>query len=45
MPHLHAYKYTDTFSGEANYSWVRRGTVTMPGSILLSMLAIFTWCL
>lgn len=23
-------EYTDTFSGEANYSWVRRATVTMP---------------
>lgn len=21
------YEYTDTFGGEANYSWVRRGTV------------------
>ena len=24
------YEYTDTFSGEANYSWVKRGSVTMP---------------
>lgn len=24
------WEYTDTFAGEANYSWVRRGTVTMP---------------
>ena len=23
-------EYTDTFAGEANYSWVRRATVTMP---------------
>jgi hypothetical protein len=22
-----SYEYTDTFGGEANYSWVRRGTV------------------
>lgn len=24
------YEYTDTFGGEANYSWVNRGRVTMP---------------
>lgn len=24
------YEYTDTFAGEANYSWVKRGTITMP---------------
>ena len=24
------YEYTDTFSGEANYSWVKRGSITMP---------------
>jgi len=24
------YEYTDTYGGEANYSWVRRGKVTMP---------------
>jgi len=24
------YEYTDTFSGEANYSWVERGTVSVP---------------
>lgn len=24
------YEYTDTFGGEANYSWVKRGSVTMP---------------
>jgi hypothetical protein len=23
-------EYTDTFAGEANYSWVKRATVTMP---------------
>ncbi len=23
-------EYTDTFSGEANYCWVKRATVTMP---------------
>lgn len=23
-------EYTDTFGGEANYSWVRRETITMP---------------
>lgn len=23
-------EYTDTFAGEANYSWVRRATVEMP---------------
>ena len=26
----YTYEYTDTFSGEANYSWVKRGKVTMP---------------
>lgn len=26
----HAIEYTDTFGGEANYSWVKRHTVTMP---------------
>jgi hypothetical protein len=24
------YEYTDTFAGEANYCWVKRGTVTVP---------------
>lgn len=24
------YEYTDTFGGEANYSWVKRGSVIMP---------------
>lgn len=23
-------EYTDTFSGEANYSWVRRETISLP---------------
>lgn len=23
-------EYTDTFNGEANYSWVRRATITVP---------------
>lgn len=26
----HAIEYTDTFAGEANYSWVRRVIITMP---------------
>jgi hypothetical protein len=26
----HHVEYTDTFGGEANYSWSRRATVTMP---------------
>ena len=25
-----SYEYTDTFSGEANYSWVKRGNVHVP---------------
>lgn len=24
------YEYTDTFAGEANYCWVKRGTVSVP---------------
>lgn len=24
------YEYTDTFAGDANYCWVKRGNVTMP---------------
>jgi hypothetical protein len=24
------YEHTDTFGGEANYSWVKRGTIEMP---------------
>ena len=27
---VYEYEHTDTFSGEANYAWVKRGTVTMP---------------
>ena len=30
MSLVYEYEYTDTFAGEANYSWVRRGSVTMP---------------
>lgn len=30
MAHKYDIEYTDTFAGEANYSWVRRATVTMP---------------
>ncbi len=26
----HCIEYTDTFGGEANYSWVRRATIEMP---------------
>jgi hypothetical protein len=27
---IYEYEYTDTFAGEANYCWVRRGRVSMP---------------
>ena len=30
MMTTYEYEYTDTYGGEANYSWVRRGKVTMP---------------
>lgn len=30
MTNKHDVEYTDTFGGEANYSWVRRHTITMP---------------
>jgi hypothetical protein len=30
MSHLYDVEYTDTFCGDANYSWVKRGEVTMP---------------
>lgn len=30
MSNSHHVEYTDTFGGEANYSWVQRHTVTMP---------------
>ncbi|QIQ60811.1 hypothetical protein [Stenotrophomonas phage BUCT627] len=26
----YSYEHTDTFAGEANYSWVKRGSVHMP---------------
>jgi len=28
--HTFEYEYTDTFGGEANYCWVKRGTVSVP---------------
>lgn len=32
-------EYTDTFGGEANYSWVRRASFTMPeGASLLAVM-------
>lgn len=30
MSNIYDIELTDTFGGEANYSWVRRETVTMP---------------
>ena len=30
MSHKYNVEYTDTFGGEANYSWVRRTVITMP---------------
>lgn len=30
MSNVHEFEYTDTFCGEANYSWVNRGSTTMP---------------
>ncbi len=30
MSNFYEFEYTDTFAGEANYSWVRRGKVSMP---------------
>ena len=30
MSHIYDIELTDTFAGEANYSWVRRASVTMP---------------
>ena len=30
MPNTYAIEITDTFAGEANYSWVKRDTITMP---------------
>lgn len=26
----YSYEYTDTYAGESNYCWVKRGKVTMP---------------
>lgn len=30
MSNTHSVEYTDTFAGEANYSWVRRAEILMP---------------
>lgn len=30
MTHKYNVEYTDTFGGEANYSWVKRATIDMP---------------
>lgn len=30
MSNTHEVEYTDTFAGEANYSWVKRAKITMP---------------
>lgn len=30
MAHHYHVEYTDTFGGEANYSWVRRADITVP---------------
>lgn len=30
MSNIHNIEYTDTFGGEANYSWVRRAKIHMP---------------
>ena len=30
MSNIHAVEFTDTFAGEANYSWVRRAEIVMP---------------
>jgi len=30
MMNTYEYEYTDTFAGESNYCWVKRGRVTMP---------------
>lgn len=30
MSSTYDFEYTDTFCGEPNYAWVRRGRVTMP---------------
>ena len=30
MSHFYDVEYTDTFAGEANYSWVRRAVISVP---------------
>lgn len=30
MSHYFEVEYTDTFGGDANYSWVKRATIVMP---------------
>ena len=30
MSHKYSVEYTDTFGGEANYSWVKRETIEVP---------------
>lgn len=30
MAHTYDIEYADTFGGEANYSWVKRATITVP---------------
>lgn len=30
MSNRYSFEYTDTFGGEVNYSWVNRGSVTVP---------------
>lgn len=30
MSVIYEYEYTDTYGGEANYCWIKRGHVTMP---------------
>ena len=30
MAHFYDIEYTDTFAGEANYSWVRRAVISVP---------------
>lgn len=30
MTHIYNVEYTDTFGGQANYSWVKRARITMP---------------
>lgn len=30
MAHIYETELTDTFGGEANYSWVKRGTIAVP---------------